>query len=343
MKRYFLGTDTGSTKSHAIIADERGQAVGFGQGGRGNPQGVGFDGLLALLDDLVTQATRQAGITRAQIQGVGFGIAGYDWPSQRQRFMEAVAPLGLAAPMEFANDATVGLLAGSSAGWGVAVVSGTSCNCRGRDRDGREGRVTGYGPLFGEYGGADELTLKAVQAIVSEWAHRGPATRLSTAFKTLARAATLDELVENITTGKVEVDPEAARIVFQVAAEGDPVAIDIIRWLGRQLGDMANGVIRQLGFEKEEFEVVLVGSLYEGGALLTEPMRQTIRALAPGARFVRLSAPPVVGGVLLGMEQAGLNGWAVRQSLVESTNAIIKRTPVSGARVSSVNETLPIT
>ena len=343
MKRYFLGTDTGSTKSHAIIADETGQALGFGQGGQGNPQGIGFDGLLALLDDLVTQATGQAGITRAQIEGVGFGIAGYDWPSQRQKFMEVVAPLGLGAPIEFANDATVGLLAGSTAGWGVAVVSGTSCNCRGRDRGGREGRVTGYGHLFGEYGGAYELTLKAVQAIVSEWAHRGPTTRLTAAFMTLARAVTLDELVENFTTEKVEVDPEAARIVFQVAAEGDPVAIDIIGWLGCQLGDMANGVIRQLGFQTEEFEVVLVGSLYEGGPLLTQPMRQTIQALAPGARFVRLSAPPVVGGVLLGMEQAGLNGWAVRRSLVESTNAIITRSRLPGARVSSLDETLRVT
>ena len=54
------------------------------------------------------------------------------------------------------------------------------------------------------------------------------------------------------------------------------------------------------------FEVVLVGSMFDGGPLLIEPMRENIVSFAPGARLVRLSAPPVTGAVLLGMEAAGL-------------------------------------
>jgi len=38
---------------------------------------------------------------------------------------------------------------------------------------------------------------------------------------------------------------------------------------------------------------------------LIEKTRETIQAYAPGAHMVRLSAPPVVGAVLLGMEAAG--------------------------------------
>ena len=33
MTRYFLGVDVGATKSHALIADETGRAVGFGPPG----------------------------------------------------------------------------------------------------------------------------------------------------------------------------------------------------------------------------------------------------------------------------------------------------------------------
>jgi hypothetical protein len=82
-------------------------------------------------------------------------------------------------------------------------------------------------------------------------------------------------------------------------------------------------VIRQLGLESLEFDVVLVGSLYDGGPLLIETMRQTVHAVAPGARFMRLTAPPVVGGVLLGMEQAGWNGRAVRARLIETTQILL--------------------
>ena len=45
---------------------------------------------------------------------------------------------------------------------------------------------------------------------------------------------------------------------------------------------------------------------------------RTIHAEAPGARFVRLEAPPVVGGVLLGMEQVGINIADVRPKLLET-------------------------
>jgi len=38
----FLGVDIGSSKSHAIIADERGNVLGFGEGGPGNHEVVGY-------------------------------------------------------------------------------------------------------------------------------------------------------------------------------------------------------------------------------------------------------------------------------------------------------------
>jgi len=63
---------------------------------------------------------------------------------------------------------------------------------------------------------------------------------------------------------------------------------------------------------------VLVGSLYDGGPLLTQTMQRTVWTVAPGAQFVRLAIPPAVGGVLLGMEQAGAGGPAVRTLLIET-------------------------
>jgi hypothetical protein len=81
---------------------------------------------------------------------------------------------------------------------------------------------------------------------------------------------------------------------------------------------MANAVIRQLAFEPLSFDLVLVGSMYEGGSLLLEPLRETVHAVAPGARFVRLTAPPVVGAVLLGMEQVGIAAPEKREALIRS-------------------------
>jgi N-acetylglucosamine kinase-like BadF-type ATPase len=321
---YFLGADIGATKTHALIADETGQAVGFGKGGPGNHEVVGYDGLSAALETAVGEALTAAGLAKEQVAGAGFGVAGYDWPSEREPTMLAIGSLGLLAPVEAVNDTTLGLLAGAAGGWGVAVVSGTGCNCRGWDRSRqREGKVTGHGLWMGEAAGASELIFKALQAIAREWTRRGPPTQLTPAFVKYSKSGSVEELLESLTTGKADVDADAAPLVFQVAERGDPVAVELIRWAGCELGELACAVIRQLEFEELAFDVVLIGSTFDGGPRLIEPMRQTIHALAPGARLVRLTVPPVIGAVLLGMEQAGLAALERRDTLIHSARKIL--------------------
>jgi N-acetylglucosamine kinase-like BadF-type ATPase len=316
MTRFFLGVDVGATKTHALIADEGGQARGFGEAGPGNHETVGYDGLAAALQTAVGEALARAGISRSEIAGAGLGIGGYDWPSEREPTMRTIRALGLDAPLDAVNDALIGLLAGAEEGWGVAVVAGTGCNAWGWDRARRTGRMTGMGWQMGEAAGAAELVAEAVRCIARDWSRRGPPTRLTQAFVAHAGVRDAEDLLEGITLRRVVLDANAAPIVFRVASEGDPVARQAIEWAGRELGSLAAGVIRQLGFRRLAFDVVLVGSLYDGGPLLTEPMRRTVQAAAPGARLVTLAAPPVVGGVLLGMEQAGADGRTARRRLV---------------------------
>ncbi len=329
MIHYYLGFDTGATKSHALVADESGRALGLGEGGAGNPMDIGYDSLAALLRTITQEALSAAGISESQIAGAGFGIAGYDWPSQRMPILQAIDTLGLRAPVEIVNDAIVGLLAGAAEGWGIAIVAGTSCNAWGWDQERHMGRMTGFSWL-GEAAGAHELIHKALQAVAHEWTRRGPPTRLTQAFVDLTGSHGVEDLLEGLTLDRIRLGAEAAPLVFQVAADGDPVAHELILWAGRELGDMACGVIRQLGFDRTgpiqalEFDVVLAGSFFNGSPLLAEAIRDTIHPVAPGARLVRLHVPPVVGGVLLGMEQAGAQPSAVRETLIESTDELLR-------------------
>lgn len=329
MADFFLGVDIGGTKSHALIADASGRAVGFGESGPGNYEDVGYDGLAATLADVTAKALADAGISKEQITGAGFGIAGYDWPSQWEPHMAAIRPLGLTqARLEFVNDTIIGLLTGAPSGWGIAIVAGTRSNCWGWDQQRRIGRLTGYGPRMAEAAGGLDLVGKAIQAISLAWSRRGPPTSLTGYFIELTGARDIEDLMEGLSLETLPVDATAAPIVFQAAAEGDAVAVEAILWAGRELGSLAVGVIRQLGIESLTFDTVLVGSLYQGSPLLVEAMRQTIHTVAPDAQFVSLTAPPVVGGVLLGMEQAGLNAPAFREILIKSTVELLERRKV---------------
>lgn len=325
MPQYFLGIDIGGTKSHALIADETGQALGLGRGGPGNHEDVGYEGLAKTLKIITDEALRSAGIAKDQIAGAGFGVAGYDWPSQRKPTLAAMQALELGdTPFEIVNDTIIGLLAGATEGWGIAVVAGTRCNCWGWDQQRRTGRMTGMGLRMGEAAGGFELVDKAIEAIALAWTRRAPTTRLTECFIEAAGARDVADLLEGLSLARYRLDAAAAPLVFQVAAEGDPVATELILWAGRELGSLATGVIRQLGFETLAFEVILIGSFYDGSPLLIETMRQTVQTIAPRARFVRLTPPPVVGGVLLGMEQAGLQPSILRGKLIRSTTDLIE-------------------
>lgn len=318
MSAYFLGVDIGGSKSHAMIADERGQVLGIGRGGTGNHEAIGYDGLALALRQITDQALSAAGIGKGQISALGLGIAGYDFPVDRQPHEDVIQSLSIPAPYEFVNDAIIGLIAGARSGWGVSVVAGTGNNCRGRDAQGREGRVAGVGYWTAEHGGGFDLVRKAVQAVAMAWSMRGPQTRLTEKFLNYLGVHDVLDMIEGLSRGRLTLSAASVMLVFETAAEGDPVACDVIRWMGRELASLAIGVIRQLRFEPLEFDVVLTGSLYKGSPLITESMREAIHAVAPGANLVPLQAPPVVGAVLLAMEQINLRAPEVRQALTEN-------------------------
>jgi N-acetylglucosamine kinase-like BadF-type ATPase len=316
MTKVFLGVDIGSSRSHAILADEHGRGLGSGVAGPGNHEMVGYDGLEATLGEVINKAMQEAGVGKDRIVAAGFGVSGYDWPSEYTPTMATIRSLGLEAHLELVNDSLLGLFAGTEAGWGIAVVAGSGENCWGRDAHGKLGRMTGMGPLMGEYGGASTLVGRALQAVAAEWTRRGPPTAITEVFLEAADASDIADLLEGIAMDRYHLDAELAPRIISVAAEGDAVAGEIIHWAGEALGKLVNGVIRQLDFQTLSFDVVEIGGLFRGGVLLTAPLHATVHDFAPGARFVSLTVPPVVGAVILAMQATDVDHPAARQALL---------------------------
>jgi N-acetylglucosamine kinase-like BadF-type ATPase len=306
MQPYFLGVDVGATKTHALVVDGDGQEVGFGIGGPGNHGDVGYLGLRSVLKQSIDEAVKTASISSDQLIGAGFGIAGYDWPSEKKSNIEIIHSLGFNIPFEVVNDTVLGLPASAREGWGVAVVSGTGCNCWGWDRTHQKiGRVTGNGFLMGEAAGASQLVFKAIQAITYQWEQRGPATALTPAFLNYFGLSSLEELIEGVSMGRLSIDGFAAPIIFKVAEASDPIANQVINWAAYELAELVKCVIRQLDFQELDFDVVLVGSMFINDRLLIEPMRKIVQEFSPKSNLVKLNVPPVAGAVLLGVEASG--------------------------------------
>lgn len=322
-KQTFLGIDVGSTKTAALIADENGNALGYGLGGPGNHETVGWEGFKKAVSTATQSALAQAGLSISELKAAGMGLAGYDWDDEHEPHVAALAEVGLSMPMRLDNDSALGLYAGSSQGWGVCVSAGSSNNARGRGKTGQLGRITGHGSRFGELGGAWEIVEQAIVSVNYEWIQRTPPTALTPLFIEKAGAKDLYDLIHGLALEQYHPNSSWALLVFQAAQQGDAAAIKIIQSAGRELGELACALIHQIEAEHEPVEVILAGSVYKAGESITAPLRETVLAVAPKAKFIRLDAPPVVGGVLMGMELVlGREAYTRRQNLLETAHAL---------------------
>ena len=303
---YFLGVDVGNTKSHALIADEHGTLAGFARAGCGNHEVIGYPRFGELIAQLVTDAMNNAKLSASDISGAGFGISGYDWPSQKDPLLEGIAKIGLGCPMEMVNDTLIGLIAGAPSGWGIGLVAGTGSNCWGMDAQGHFGRMTGLSYLMDEGGGAFSIVMWAIQAIGRAWTQRGPKTMLTDAFLSHFNQQDVLHLLELLSAEQIPIDASLAPLVIESGKTGDGVALAIIQQAVESLASLCVGVAHQLDLMNQAVDVVLIGSVFNAGSIFINPLAETIHASLPLAQLVRLEAPPVVGGVLLGMRQVSV-------------------------------------
>ncbi|OGO13819.1 MAG: hypothetical protein A2Y93_17030 [Chloroflexi bacterium RBG_13_68_17] len=307
--RMVLGVDGGATKTHALIADETGQVHGFGQAGTGNHQTLGLERALAEIAKAVRAALAQAGVTPEAVEIGRFCLAGADLPEDFAMLQQAVERLGLCRSVVINNDTLAALRAGSTRPWAVVVICGTGFNAAGRAPDGREIILPGLGPISGDWGGGSDLGLEMIRLVMRAWDGRGPPTRLTPQVLRALEVPSEDVLLRRLYHR--EIDPhrinDLVPLLFETAEDGDPVAKALVVRMGEEVGVSANALIRRLGLENTDVEVVLAGSVFKGeGRLLLETIEATVQRQAPLARIVPLRREPVYGAALLALESLGV-------------------------------------
>lgn len=305
---YYLGIDAGGTKTHCLIGNDRGEVLGFGAAGTGNYEGYGIEPARVEISKAIDAALADAGISLRDIASIGMGIAGADVPEDYVMLeRELFTPLLSDIPRVFRNDSMAGLRGGTRAPFGVVIACGTGCVCAGRNPAGKETRAGGISEEFGDAVSGTSIGNMGLQVV---WRFRDgivPMSLLVEKYLTRSGHANLEDFFYAMYRGEMtpqDLEPMAP-LVFGAAFEGDAQACDILEWAGRYLGDMVIAVARQLGMERETFDVVMAGSVFKGSSpVLRDAMATRIHRTCPDAQMVMPLYEPVVGALLLGMEGA---------------------------------------
>ncbi|MFF0728071.1 N-acetylglucosamine kinase [Streptomyces sp. NPDC004134] len=309
-----LAIDAGNSKTDAALVAADGTVLGQGRSGGFRPPVTGVAAAVDVLAEAVAGAVRQAGgdgSGGAVAPHVSACLANVDLPVEERTIRAELEARGWGRTVAVHNDTFALLRAGLPPGAqprGVAVVCGAGINCAGLLPDGRTHRFFALGKLSGDWGGGAGLAAEAVWYAARAEDGRGEPTALATAVPEHFGLGTMHELIEGVHLGTVPVarTQRLAPLLFAVAAGGDPVARSIVDRQADEVVALAAVALERLGLLDEEVPVVLGGSVLAAGhAQLDDRIRALLTARAPKAVPRVVTAPPVLGAALLGLDRAG--------------------------------------
>jgi N-acetylglucosamine kinase-like BadF-type ATPase len=320
-----LAVDGGNSKADVALVSADGTLLGAVHGSTISHQAVGLDPGMANLVRLARTAA--SGTTRdgsmaggegrlaeggAALAELGvYGLAGADFPEDVRLLTRAIESQALTDETVILNDTFVALRAGTHRPWGVVLICGQGVNGAAVAPDGRSARFDGVGDASGDWGGAGGVGQEGVAAAVRGRDGRGPRTALEKTVPAHFGLASPAALTKALYFGRIPAMaiPDVCPVVFRTAAEGDTVARAIVDRLADELAGMARALIRRLRLGRLDPEVVLAGGVFKTeDQPFHERLRAGVLAAAPRARIVRLTAPPVLGAALIGLDRRSRGG-----------------------------------
>ncbi len=309
--KYILGLDQGGSKTHAAVSDEHGNILGVGKahGGCHSVNGMDHaaDGILRSAE----LACKQAGIVFSDIDRIGAGLTGVDWDFEGPLLQNKLHEL-FSVPLEnihVVNDCLIALRAASSKPSGCILCAGSGLNC-GVRKDAKHEYVYGY-YVDDAYQGGGALGARVVQAVLDAEAMLRPKTALTEPVLEYVGCSSPDEMLfkrvnKILPHEKVLRLPEVLEQVILNTA--DPVAVDVLCTFGRDIARYVTAGLRRFDMQNDAVEVVLSGSVFKCRAKeLQGTVRSEILAVAPNVQIIESVFEPIVGAVLLALDDVGVS------------------------------------
>ncbi|MBO3800129.1 MAG: hypothetical protein FGF52_03650 [Candidatus Brockarchaeota archaeon] len=305
--KYVIGVDGGGTKTEAVLLTTDGEIVSYVEKGPSNHHNVGIEKARKTVEEACLEVVRKAGVSSRDVEIVVASMAGLDCSLDFKALEEAMAgfPIGR---IILVHDSMAALYATNAGGESAIIIAGTGSSTAGINSRGEYARAGGWGYLLADEGSGFYIAKKGVVAALMEYEGRGPSTLITKLLMERLNAKTPDEIIWHVYTKGMSIVEFAklAPLVTEAARNGDKVAIGILCDAARELANTLGGVIRKLRMVDDEFPIGLIGGVFKAGELITNPLKDEIKKLAPRAYLTSPRFPPVAGACLIALEKIGV-------------------------------------
>ncbi|MFI6944351.1 N-acetylglucosamine kinase [Streptomyces sp. NPDC050418] len=301
-----LAIDAGNSKTDVAVVGVDGTILATARGGGFQPPRVGVETAVDALAVTVAEAFEAAGVR--SVRQVSACLANADLPVEEEELTAAVAARGWGAATLVRNDTFAILRAGVDTPLGVAVVCGAGMNCVGMTPDGRTARFPAIGRISGDWGGGWGIAEEALWFAARAEDGRGAPTELARTLPGHFGLPSMYALIEALHLERISLlrRHELAPVLFATAAEGDPIAGSIVDRLAEEVVAMTRVALDRLGLLSAPVPVILGGSVLAARhPRLTTGISTRLASVAPLATAHVVTAPPVLGAALLGLDELG--------------------------------------
>ena len=297
---FYLGIDSGGTKTRCALADEHAVLATAVSGGS-NIVRLGETAAREALHNAIQHACSIAKIAPRLIENVCVGAAG----GARHEIATAIRAILLdfgsdfkPARIEVVGDSEIALEAAFGSGPGVISISGTGSMIYGRDASGRTERAGGWGFAVSDEGSGHWIGRHAVSASLRAWDCRQP-TMLTALILNAWKLPDIDALIVRANSTPPPEFPRLFSVVLRAAEAGDRIAHELLARAGRELATLAAIVISRIAPSAPYVPVAMVGSVFRQSAEIREVFYNQLRASVPGIELRSDFVEPVSGAVTL--------------------------------------------
>jgi len=281
-----------------------GMVLAHEQAGPSNPITLGVEQSVRNILEAVNKAKEKSGVDGFEASFLGLAGASR---SRLGEEMLACFPDSW-GDTRIVSDAQSALAGATGCRPGVVVIAGTGSIAYGVNASGVEVRAGGWGWLLGDEGSGCTIGRNAIIAALRAFDGSGPDTMLGDMILEHLGLSEMEDVIDWAYGSEVEPRHFASLVPLVKEAEnlGDLVAAGVMTDAGRELGSVAQAVIKRLGLSGA-FPVACSGGVFKQPHGYNESFEVTIREVAPDCVFIKPLFTPTIGSALLALRSLGIS------------------------------------
>ena len=289
--KIIAGIDGGGTKTKVICQDLQGKIIAEEKFGAFNLNSIGETGLSDLLIQICDFLQK-----KGECVSICIGAAGVSNPQMKKMIDSAMEQSGI-KKWKLIGDHEIAFWGALEGKEGVALIAGTGSICYGRNEEGKNIRVGGWGHLIGDEGSGYAIGRDALQAVTHLKDGYGEPTQLAELLNEQLSLNSRQKIIDYTYKNNKSYVAQISQLVEQAASQGDAVSIKILQDNAFSVSKQVIAAVRQLRVKTGE--VALCGGLLENDTIYRKFVIREIEKGCPGFDCVAPKHSAAIGAVMM--------------------------------------------